>query len=188
MRKVRRTLPVVLPALAILGLLAVSSQARRPTPPPPTIQVVGGIKILPNGTTTDPTNVRVQFDDESFVTGCPLWAGKSFPANADRSPALYTVIMRAGPPDTLDRRLRFYFCAHPSHTDQELRCQDPTEHSDYYYCLNLLDGQTTGKGRGDLNHLTYPPGTFWNIGKKVVDGSTVPQGNLVTETTYDVTE
>ncbi len=186
MRKVRKTLPIVLPAFAILGMLAVSGHAKKPTPSVPTIQVVGGIKIVPEGTTTDATNVRVEFLDSSFAP-FPSFAGKSFPANADRSPALYTVIMRAGPPDTLDRRLRFYFCAHPSHqqTTDDLRCQYPAEHSDYYYCLNLLEGQTTAKGRGDLNHLTYPVDTVWSIGWKVDNGA-VASGTLDTETTYDV--
>ena len=118
MRKLRRTPPIVLTASVILGLLAVSGHAKKPTPSVPLIQVVGGIKILPDGTTTDPASVRVRFDDGSFA---PFgWvAGKSFPANADRSPALYTVIQSAGTPDTLDRRLKFYFCAHPSHQKGE---------------------------------------------------------------------
>ena len=184
MRKVRRTLPIVLTASVIVGVLAIAGHAKKPTPSVPTIQVVGGIKIVPDGPTTDATNVRVEFLDSSF--GSP-WAGKSFPANADRSPALYTVIMSPGAPDTLDRRLRFYFCAHPDHqeTTDDLRCQYPSEHSDYYYCLNLLDGQTTAKGRGDLNHLTYLAGTVWSIGWKV-NNSAVASGHLVTETTYDV--
>ena len=185
MRKVRKSLLTVLPAFTVLGMLAVSSHAKKPAPPTePTVAVNGAIKILPDGTTTDPANVRVQFVDESFDRFDWL-AGKSFPANADRSPALYTVIMRAGPPDTLDRRLRFYFCAHPSHSETDLRCQDPEAHSDYYYCLNLLNGKTTGKGRGDLNHLTFPIGTRWTIGWKK-DNSTVASGELTIETTYDV--
>jgi len=34
MRKIKRTLPVVLPALAILGMLAVPGYAGKPTPSP----------------------------------------------------------------------------------------------------------------------------------------------------------
>jgi len=194
MRKPRRRLPIILPAMTILGIMAVSGHAKKPTPSAPIIQVVGGIKILPDGTTSDPSYVRVRFLDSSFNED-PLtapWAGLSFPANADRSPALYTIIMRAGPPDTLDRWLRFYFCAHPSHQEgtgtDDLRCQDPEGHSAYYYCLNLQDGQTTAKGRGDLNHLTFPAGTLWSVGwKAAADPSVaVTSGHLVTETTYDV--
>ncbi len=189
MRKIRKTLPIVLPAFAILGILAVSGHAKKPTPSVPLIQVVGGIKIVPEGTTTDATNVRVQFLDSSFNDD-PLtapWATLSFPANADRSPALYTVIMRAGPPDTLDRWLRFYFCT-GDHPEGTLRCDVPAHSPNFYYCLNLHNGQTTAKGRGDLNHLTFPAGTLWSIGWKAAadPNVAVASGRLVTPTTYDV--
>ena len=186
MRKVRKTLPIVLATFAILGMLAVSGHAKKPTPSTPIIQVTGAIMILPDGTTTDATNVRVRFDDDSFGA----LKGHSFPANADRSPALYTVIMRLGPPDTVDRWLRFYYCASPDHSPTDLRCQDPEGHSAYYYCLNLHDGQTAGKGRGDLNHLTFPVGTSWSIGWKVAPDPNIPvaEGTLTIETTYDVIE
>jgi hypothetical protein len=186
MRKVRKTLSIVVAASAILVMLAVAGHAKKPAPPAePTIQVLGGIMVLPEGTTTDATNVRVRFADDSF--GRFDWlAGKSFPANADRSPALHAINQYTG---TEDRRLKFYFCADPSHQgetgEDDLRCQDPERHSAHYYALNLHDGQTTVKGRGGLDHLIFPPGTLWTISSKV-DNSTVAQSNLVTETTYDV--
>jgi hypothetical protein len=185
MKKLRRTLPIILLSFVILEIFAVSGHAKKlATPLEPTVAVTGAIKILPDGTTTDPSNVRVQFIDSSLGS----LAGLSFPANADRSPALYTVIMRPGPPDTLERRLRFYYCAHPDHSLTDLRCQDPEGHEDYYYCLNLHYGQTEGKGRGDLNHLTFPVGTKWSIGWKVAPDPSAPiaEGTLSIKTTYDV--
>jgi hypothetical protein len=190
MRKVRRTLPIVLTVSVISGLLAVAGQAKKPALSVPIIQVVGGIMVLPEGTTTDPTNVRVAFVDSSFGA----LAGKSFPANADPdySPGLHAVLMRVGPPDTQETWLRFRYCAHPSHQEgrgiDDRRCQDPEGHSAYYYCLNLHDAQTAGKGRGDLDHLTFPPGTSWSIGWKAAPDPSVPvaEGTLAIETTYDV--
>jgi hypothetical protein len=180
MKKLRRNLPIILAAITILGMLVVTGHAKRPTAPPePTVTVTGAIEILPDGSTTDPANVRVQFVDSSFG---PL-AGKSFPANADHSPALYTVIMKV-PADPVDKALRFYYCAHASHSETDLRCQDPEGHKDSYYCLTLHYGESGKKGIGNLNHLTFPKDTWWTISPKT-DLGTGTEGYLKTKATYD---
>jgi len=80
MRKARNTLPIVLTALAILGLLAVAGHAGKPVPPPapvPTkVSVTGGIQGEGS-----PTAIRVKFADSSFADVYP--AAPSFPSNPD---------------------------------------------------------------------------------------------------------
>jgi hypothetical protein len=88
MRRARNTLPIVLPAFAILGVLAVAGYAGKPVPVwPTTVQVTGGIKILPDGT-GDPRQVRVEFADSSIDiprSGSDCATGREFISNPDYS-------------------------------------------------------------------------------------------------------
>ena len=75
MRKVRRTLPIVLGALIVLGILAAAGHAKRPTPPPPEptlVKVTGGIEIQSADHTADATSARVAFIDPSLRLSHPI--------------------------------------------------------------------------------------------------------------------
>ena len=187
MRKVKRTLPIVLPAFAILGILAVAGYAGKPAPVWPTlVQVTGGIEILPDGT-GNPRAVRVHFADASIdfpPSGSDCTTGREFISNPDYSPWM--------PPDTPslsvtgtspNKTLGYFYCAHKDHEVPTLsRCELRTEHADYYYCLVILGGRVQKTGA-----VVFPTGSGWMINKKTPEpGSTVAQGTLGAPVTYKV--
>jgi len=191
MRKVKRTLPIVLPAFAILGILAVAGYAGKPAPVWPTlVQVTGGIEILPDGT-GNPRAVRVHFADASIdfpPSGSDCTTGREFISNPDysHSPPM--------PPDTpslsvtgtsANKTLAYFYCANILHQGKgaaDLRCELSAEHADYYYCLVLLGGRLQKTGA-----VVFPTGGSWMINKKTPSpGSTVARGILGTPVTYQV--
>jgi hypothetical protein len=196
MRKVRRTLPIVLTALAMLGLLAVSSQAKKPVPPPlPTlVKLTGGIEIQSADNTGDPTRVRVKFIDSSLRIPYPITdpetytQGQEFISNPDYS---YSPPM---PPDTpslsvtgtsANKTLAYFYCANILHQGKgtaDLRCDLSAEHADYYYCLVISGGKVQKTGA-----VVFPTGSNWMVNKKTPSpGSTVAQGTLAAPVTYKV--
>jgi hypothetical protein len=177
MRKVRRTLPIVLTALAILGLLAVSSHASKPSPgkPVPIVTVAGGIVG-----TGDPAKIRVTFADTSFGLFHP--ESPSFISNPDGS-----LRISFKPPDTTAKILTYYYCIHPTHVDTEdLICQNPVEHNDYYYCLQIFGGIADKKG--DNDHVTFLHGSRWEITQKKAPRGWAADGTLINEVQYALTQ
>ncbi len=195
MRKVRRTLPIVLPALVILGILAVAGHAGKPTPPPlPTsVKLTGGIEIQSADNTGDPTRVRVKFIDSSLRIPYPITdpetytTGQEFISNPDYS---YSPPM---PPDTpslsvtdtsANKTLAYFYCANILHQGKgtaELRCEIEG-HADYYYCLVLLGGRLQKTGA-----VVFPTGSSWMINKKTpLPGINVARGTLGAPVTYQV--
>ena len=188
MRKARRFLPIVLPALAILGLLAVAGHAGKPAPVwPTTVEVTGGIEILPSGT-GDPRQVRVEFADSSIViprSGPDCATGREFISNPDysHSPPM--------PPDTpslsvtgtsANKTLGYFYCAHNVHEGTgELRCAFPADHADYYYCLVLLGGKLQKTGA-----VVFSKDCGWEIRKKQNPEDRITYGKLSTPVTYKV--
>jgi len=192
MKKLRRTLPIILPAFAILGTLAVSGHAKKPVRPPvPTsVEVTGAIKIEPYGQ-GDPAGVQVRFVDSSLLSYVyphdKATQGPVFISNPDRAshrqPSLYVV--RAG---RMLNALKYYYCAHEDHKGStDLICNDDEHSPDYYYCLAIGHGITQTKRPGNFDHVTFPVGSPWEISWKV-DNSTVAEGTLSVETTYEVIE
>jgi|GEM_PF-2482380 len=196
MRKVRRTLPIVLPASMILGMLAVAGHAGKPLPPPlPTsVKLTGGIEIQATNNTGDPTRVRVKFIDSSLRIPYPITdpetytKGQEFISNPDYS---YSPPM---PPDTpslsvtgtsANKTLAYFYCANILHEGKgatDLRCGLSAEHADYYYCLVISGGKAQKTGV-----VVFPTGSNWMINKKTPSpGSTVAQGTLGAPVTYKV--
>lgn len=200
MRKVRRTLPIVLTALAILGILAAAGHAKKPTPPPepqPTlVKVAGGIQIQAENNTADPTSARVKFVDPSLCITYPgitppqqdpdtYNQGPEFVSNPDQdrtppdTPSLWVV----GAPG--NSTLHYFYCAHKDHVDQpESVCSG--EHADYYYCLMILGGRKQKTGE-----VVFPVGSNWMINSKIPDQDgnvTVAQGALTMPVTFKVVQ
>ena len=193
MKKLRRTLPIILSAFAILGTLAVSGHAKKPAPPPvPTlVEVTGAIKVEPDGT-GDPEGIQVTFVDSSLLSYVyphdDATQGPVFISNPDRAshgqPSLY-VVRIAG---SMRTSLRFWYCAHKDHVGTEdLLCEDPVGHENYYYCLTIGHGITQTKRPGNFDHVTFPVGSPWSISSKETM-SVVKEGTLSIKTTYDVVE
>jgi len=188
MRKARAILPVVLPALAILAVLTVSSQAEKPSSPPgqpkpepvPSRIEVGGA-IRGEG---DPKEIPVTFFDSSLLTfEYPLpdsTQGPLFISNPDYPPSL-TV---SGPGMNM-KQLKYYYCVHASHVGQSERlCGDPVGHKNYYYCL-LIGGGVVQK-KSPTSRVTFAAGSPWRLSSKATM-STVATGTLSAQATYDVT-
>ena len=180
MRKARRTLPIVLPALAILVILAVAGYAGKPTPPPqPSVVVTGGITGQGN-----PAEIRVTFVDSSLVAFYPGRTPCWFISNPDRPPSLGMVLIVPGP----DKALKYRYCSHPDHVGtDETMCAETTHDPHYYYCLTIHGGVTAKKGTADLSHVTFPVGSLWDISSKETM-SVVKDGKLGTAVTYDLTQ
>jgi hypothetical protein len=183
MKKLSRTLSIILPALAILGTLAVSSHAKKPVrPPAPTsVEVQGTIQG-----TGDPKAIRVRFDDSfahTYPAGCTQ--GPVFISNPDRTDSL-NVIRIAGPMRTA---LRYYYCAHKDHEGSaDLVCNDEAHNPNYYYCLTIGHGITEKKKpKANYDHVTFLVGSPWEISRKV-DNAVVKAGELSAAVTYDVVE
>jgi hypothetical protein len=176
MRKVRKTLPIVIPAFVILGILAVSGHAKKPSPPPePTVTVMGGIEGE-----GDPAMIRITFADSSFGDVYP--SDSSFISNPDSPPSLRIFLSTTGK----TKVLRYYYCTHNSHVGpDDLICDDTLHNPDYYYCLRIGGGISQKKGRA-FDHIVFPVGSPWIISWKK-DNSIVASGTLSTETKYDVT-
>jgi hypothetical protein len=176
MRKARRTLPIVLTASVILGLLAAASQAKKPVPPPAPIMVAVTGGIVGTGTATA---IRVTFLDGSFATVYP--AAPSFPSNPD---APLTISDAAGNRKTL----MYCYCVHPDHlSSNETVCshdQTPS-HDPYYYCLWIYGGVQQKKST--TGEVVFPAGSSWYINSKA-EMKTVAQGTLLTPVTYKVLE
>lgn len=181
MKKLRRTLPTILPASAILVILAASGHAKKPAPPPEATVTVAGV-ITAEG---DPRAIRVTFDSSlDFDYPGDATDGLEFVSNPDYPPSLKIVF---GVP-RLKKFLRYYYCVHRDHEDSpDLTCTDASHSPDYYYCLTISDGITQTKNPRDTDHVTFPAGSPWNISSKQTM-SVVKEGTLSIETTYDVTQ
>jgi len=176
MRKVRNTLPIVLAALAILGLLAVAGHAGKPAsekPVPTRVAVTGGI----DGTGS-PAAIRVTFLDGSFAStglmGLPVISNPDAPLT----------ISGAG---VNSRTLMYCYCVHPDHrsTDESVCSQTPS-HDPYYYCLWIHGGVQQRKSTS--GEIVFPAGSIWHINSKVPWGEVPYQGTLMGEVRYNVTE
>jgi hypothetical protein len=182
-KRLRRNLPLILLAVAILGMITVSGHAKKPAPPPvPTsVEVTGPIQG-----TGDPNAIRVTFDDSlayTYPAGCTQ--GPVFISNPDRTRSLY-VINIAGP---MRKALRYYYCAHEDHENSiHLICNNDEHNPNYYHCLTIGHDITKNKNpNADFDHVIFPTGSPWGISWKY-DNSTVAEGTLSIETTYDVIE
>jgi hypothetical protein len=176
MRKVRRTLPIVLTAFAILVILTVAGHAGKPAPekPVPTrVAVTGGIE----GTGT-PAAIRVTFADSSFAGACP--GAPSFISNPD---APLTIIAAGGN----SRTLMHCYCIHPDHLPNETVCNQIPSHYPYYYCLWIFGGAQQRKSTS--GEVVFPAGSSWQINSKVPPppGNDLYHGTLDSEVRYNVT-
>jgi hypothetical protein len=179
MRKVRNTLPIVLPALVILGMLAVAGHAGKPVPPVPTVTVSGGIEGTGN-----PKAIRITFADLSFRDSYPQPDGKpvpSFPSNPD---APLTIIAAGGN----SRTLMYCYCVHPDHLSNETVCNQIPSHDPYYYCLWIFGGVQQRKSTS--GEVVFPAGSSWQINSKVPPppGNDLYHGTLDGEVRYNVTQ
>ncbi len=182
MRKVRRTPPIVLSASVILAVLAVAGHAGKPTPPPQTVVVTGGITG-----TGSPNRISVRFVDPSLlVYQYPIEGanqGPVFISNPD-SPALDIVFVVPGP----DKVLRYRYCVHPSHIGSgELVCNSPSHDPDYYFGIRISGGVTAKKGNSNPSQVTFPSGSPYLIAWKKTMG-TVWEGKLSQAVRYDLTQ
>jgi len=179
MKKVRKTLPIVITAFTILGILSVSGHAKKPSPPPePTVTVTGAIQG-----TGDPEAIRVTFDESLAYEypGDDATQGPEFISNPDYPPSLKIFISTP----TTTKELRYYYCTHNSHaSSDDLICDDPTHSPDYYFCLLIGGGISQKKGR-PFDHVVFPVDSPWNISWKK-DDSIVASGRLSIETKFDV--
>ncbi len=181
MREVRNTLPIVLSASVILAMLAIAGHAGKPTPPPQTVAVTGGITGIGS-----PNAIRVTFVDPLLrayqypVEGANQ--GPVFISNPD-SPALDVVLVVPGP----DRVLRYRYCVHPSHGSDESVCNSPSHDPEYYFGIRINGGVTAKKGNGSLSQVTFPSGSPYLITWKKTMG-TVWEGILGQAVTYELTQ
>lgn len=177
MRKARTTLPIVISALVILGVLAVAGRAEKPSLPPgqpkpaPSSIRVGGA-ISGEGS---PAEIRVTFVDSSFGYS----EGSCFLSNPDYPPSLTVT----GPGANM-KQLRYYYCVNPDHPAGASMCGDPLNHGDDYYCLQIGGG--TAQKKSDTGRVTFPIGSPWVISSKATM-SRVAEGTLSVPVTYEVT-
>lgn len=192
MRKARRTLPVVLPALAVLGMLAAAGHAGKPLPPafPTLVKLTGGIEIQATENTADPTHAGVEFIDNSLriaYRDATYTTGQEFISNPDYTPGTS--------PDTpslwvtgagANMTLQYFYCAHVTHAEMgsaDTRCQYPETYADHYYCLVISGGKTQKK----TGAVVFPAGSAWRINKKTpLPGVNVALGTLTMPVTYQV--
>ena len=195
MRKVRNTLPIVLTALIILGLLAVAGHAGKPAPVWPTlVKVTGGITAEGN-----PRAIRVTFADSSFRGLYPLLDDGSVPSfisNPDSpppQPADQPSLSILGPgPGIIQKELRYYYCISSDHATSTAICDAPpleapaegTEHNAFYYCLMISGGTQKKNAPG---RVVFPAGSSWQINSKVPKGF-FASGTLCSEVIYQVLE
>ena len=175
MRKARNTLPVVVCALVILGMIAVAGHAQKVVPlaskPVPIVSVAGG--IVGEG---DPRAIPIQFLDRAF----PYKPHTFVISNPDYPPSLnvYTNVTSPGPKTQL---LRYYYCDGP-HDEGDLMC-DVSAHNPYNYkSLDIYGGIAQKKS----NQVVFPVGSHWKIGWKQTM-STIVEGDLKKEVIYDLT-
>ena len=179
MKKLRRTLPIILATSAILGILAVSGHAKKPSPPPePTVTVAGVISG-----TGDPSAIQVTFDGSlAYEYPDDSTKGLVFISSPDYPPSLQTVWN--APRQT---NLRYFYCTHEDHEGMpDLLCTDASHDPDYYYGLEIRDGIPNHKSHHRADQVTFPVGSLWRIWKK--GWSVVAQGTLDIETTYHITK
>ena len=187
MKKVKVILPIILPVLIIMGILAVSVYADRPPSPPGQakkepkpepvkVSVTGAIEG-----TGAPANIAVTFDGESFVD--KVQAG-SYIANPDYPPALKI----SGP--GRHRSLNYYYCYNPDHADSGGICDDDEHDPEYYRNLRISNGILEKK----TDKVIFPIGSRWGIIQKIEDqpgevtGELVAEGTLEEEVIYEVKE
>jgi hypothetical protein len=172
MKKPRRTLLIVLPALAILGTLAVAGHAGKPGKPLPAVALTGGLVG-----TGDATAIRVTFADSSFDAVYGQGADPTFISNPDGSLTISNAPRN-------NKTLTYYYCVHPDHArSDDSVCGDPAHARYYYYGLRLLGGIPARKG--DNDHVRFPPGSMWTIGWEETR-TVVAWGTLSSEVRYDI--
>ncbi len=185
MKKVKVILPIILPILLIMGILAVSVYADPPESPPGQskpkpkqepilISVTGDIEGTGN-----PANIAIKFS-ETFqgidVYGNDRDESGSFIANPDNPPALKIT----GP--GRHRRLKYYYCdadTHPSETDI---CGVTGHDPDNYKCLTII---YEGRVEKKTERVVFPAGSRWVISWKKIMG-TILEGTLAEDVTYEV--
>ena len=177
MRKVRNTLPIVLAAFAILGVLAVAGHADKPVPvEPPSVELTEGLVGEGN-----PEEIRVTFDSSlAFAYPADCTQGPLFISNPDRPPSLSI----SGPGMNM-KQLKYYYCAYASHYlpgSSALVCKDDTHHP-YHYCLLIGSGTQKKSAPG---RVVFPVGSPWNISSEAVM-KVVISGTLSVPVTYNVT-
>jgi hypothetical protein len=165
-----RSVLITMSTLALLGVLAMSSPAGKPTPV--LITVSGAI----NGSGTDAAAMAITFSwlDEQ-VNG-------PYIANPDRT-------LRLLGTGRTDRTLSYYFC-NASHTDSVTLCSNPAHDPLNYRRLVIKDGAVAGKGQTVL--VVFPAGSSWEIWRKAQpgdppDGVLEASGQLVQPVTYQET-
>ena len=182
MKKVKVILPIILPILLIMGILAVSVYADKPESPPGLskpkqepilISVTGAIKGE-----GDPCEISVEFMGGSFGQ----YAG-SYVANPDYPPALKIT----GP--GRHRSLRYYYCDGDHEPTDEI-CSNKDHDPDNYKSLRISNGRLVKK----TEQVIFPAGSRWRITQKIIlpsgdwDGEIVDEGTLAEDVTYEVKE
>lgn len=179
MKKVKVILPIILPILLIMGILAVSGHAEKPGSPPGQskpkpkqepilISVTGAIEGI-----GDPYEISVALVDTSFGDE----AG-SFIANPDYPPALKI----SGP--GRHKRLSYYYCDHPDHVASDVICDDTDHDPENYKCLTII---YEGRVEKKTERVVFPAGSRWGISWKKIMG-TILEGTLAEDVTYEVLE
>ncbi len=186
MKKVKVILPIILPVLLIMGILAVSVYAdkpesppglskKEPKPEPVEIEVWGAIEG-----TGAPANIVIEFS-ETFK-GIDVYGKKrdesgSFIANPDKPPAFKIT----GP--GRHRSLKYYYCDHTDHLSTDGICDNEAHNPQNYKSLTISNGRLVKK----TEQVIFPAGSRWVIRwKKTMD--VLVEGELDAEVTYEVLE
>ena len=172
MKRAKTAVPILLPLLLVVGILAVSGRADKPDYPPglsaSTVLLTGAISG-----TGDPAHMKITFSDDSC--GADL-EGRTVVANPDGRFGVNGV--GHGP-----NVLYYYYCA-ADHYDSDVDCcNDSTHDPDYYYVVRIFGGVLEGKGND--TRVIFAAGSSWTISWKV-SGQISSQGTLAAPVTYTV--
>ena len=191
MRKARTTLPIVLTAMAMSGLLAVAGHAAKPVPTtfPTLVKLTGGIELPAPDYIADPTHARVTFVGSAIsfnrnpkfpdsTTGQVFISNPDYtPGTSPYTPSLHVIDFEGG------KALQYFFCAHKTHeTDGLTRCEVRRKHDGYYYCLVIQGGTVVG------TTAVFPVGSLWFINSKIpyTDTVRVADGQLGMDVKYEI--
>ena len=188
MRKVKVVSVIILSVLLIVGLFAVSGDARPKSP-------LGQSKPEPIEVSITGAIIGVGEDNIIDGTGNPATMAIHFSGNftgIDKDGNLYEEIgTRVQNPDRenplriggtpKNKNFSYRYCDHSSHVGSTEKCNDTTHDPEYYKELDIYGGildKKTGK-------IVWPAGSDWRISWKQVMG-TIITGVLDEEVTYEV--
>jgi hypothetical protein len=174
MKKARRTLLIVLSALAVLGLLAVAARAQKVVPLASTTKSAVSLAGAVRGD-GDPGEISLTFDRASFGAD----AG-TFISNPDYPPSLrlfFDNTVSGGPHAQM---LSFFYCDAPHDTGVQL-CNVPGHSPEHYKRLRILGG-ILQKGN---KQVIFPEGSNWDISFKATN-AIERQGTLAAPVIYTI--